>query len=475
MVVMLFCGLVLGAAALLGAVHGDASSTSHVSISLGKSSVAYNNDHLHGLQHDGTPAHKHDIPLEHDLVHVPERSDDRGRIEVPDPPFLESDREWNFGSSRHFSITPFIHSTLSPSHFEPHDHVSRRPYSISISSPAPFIYSAAEKFHYPSFSFPKFSVSTSRPSIGGAKAEKALTGADESHGKKNSSKLTKERTSKPEEKEEQRSNEDSEQESDEKDTGEEGESKDVEQEPHKDKSSITSVVNSKVFHPSQRIPSSINNQEQGILRIPNRPSPPPPNYSIYQSHLLSSHPSAPKQHRLEHKFKYNSEKSPACAKDHKDYCQEDDDYPGYEILNAAYEHSAELLKLYADVSQLNTELSVELSEKTEKHESYLCPANITYAQTFRAKNIGGRWRFIVNNIKLHYQTLTQTVRLEECLLDGEVCPMVPHCYESTCLQNSAYHRFLVYDPYDHHFPFLIESFKLPAACACYLAKYELEH
>ena len=36
-------------------------------------------------------------------------------------------------------------------------------------------------------------------------------------------------------------------------------------------------------------------------------------------------------------------------------------------------------------------------------------------------------------------------------------------------------RFLVYDPYDHYFPFAIETFKLPASCACHNGPYAETH
>ena len=37
------------------------------------------------------------------------------------------------------------------------------------------------------------------------------------------------------------------------------------------------------------------------------------------------------------------------------------------------------------------------------------------------------------------------------------------------------YRFLVYDPCDQYFPFAVETFKLPASCACSLGAYEITH
>ncbi|XP_050704228.1 neurotrophin 1-like [Eriocheir sinensis] len=166
---------------------------------------------------------------------------------------------------------------------------------------------------------------------------------------------------------------------------------------------------------------------------------------------------------------------PACAAaSGKPWCLEDEEYPMYEIQGAAEQNADKLLSLYADVADLNTELSVDLPGY-HKEETYLCPSETAYVRPLRAVNSDGKWRFIVNGIKVHYETLTQTTRLEECLNEGSACPLVPKCYESKCLQKSIYHRFLVYDPYDKYFPFAIETFKLPASCGCLLGASTLDH
>ncbi|KAG7156352.1 Neurotrophin 1-like 6 [Homarus americanus] len=166
---------------------------------------------------------------------------------------------------------------------------------------------------------------------------------------------------------------------------------------------------------------------------------------------------------------------PACATNTtKPWCLEDAEYPTYEIKHAAEQHYEKVLSLYADVADLNTELSVERPNVLEE-ETYLCPSETAYVRPLRAQNTIGKWRVIVNNVDVHYQTLSQTTRIEECLTSGEACPKVPVCYETKCLQKFIYHRFLVYDPYDQYFPFAIESFKLPASCACLLGAYTIDH
>ncbi|XP_045118462.1 neurotrophin 1-like [Portunus trituberculatus] len=171
---------------------------------------------------------------------------------------------------------------------------------------------------------------------------------------------------------------------------------------------------------------------------------------------------------------YGSDQPACAATSGKPWCLEDRDYPTYEIQAAAEQNADKLLTLYADVADLNTELSVDLpSYQTE--ETYLCPSETAYVRPLRAINTEGKWRIIVNGIKVHYETLTQTTRLEECLNPGYPCPLVPQCYESKCLQKSIYHRFLVYDPYDQYFPFAVETFKLPASCACLLGASTLDH
>ncbi|KAK7084713.1 Spaetzle [Halocaridina rubra] len=166
---------------------------------------------------------------------------------------------------------------------------------------------------------------------------------------------------------------------------------------------------------------------------------------------------------------------PACADNTtKPWCLEDSEYPFYELQHALQYNAHHVISLYADVAELNTALSVE-RPKTLKEETYLCPSETSYVKPLRAINTDGKWRVIVNNVDIHYQTLTQTTRIEECLTSGSACPLVPLCYESKCLQKSIVHRFLIYDPYDYYFPFAIETFQLPASCACLLGAYTIDH
>jgi hypothetical protein len=161
---------------------------------------------------------------------------------------------------------------------------------------------------------------------------------------------------------------------------------------------------------------------------------------------------------------------PYCSKGNpKPWCLEDKEYPTYEIEKAIEYHYDSVQQMYKDVLA-NTDNSVaRLKEIVE--ETYLCPSETAYIQPLRAVNIHGKWRIIVNHVKAHYETLTQTARIEECTTPGSACPLVPECYETKCLQKSIYHRFLIYDPYDQYLPFAIDSFKLPSACACYNGPY----
>lgn len=192
-------------------------------------------------------------------------------------------------------------------------------------------------------------------------------------------------------------------------------------------------------------------------------SPAAPAYHQQPRHL-SAHPHAAKDH-------YGP---PACSKNTtKSWCLVDYEYPTYDVQHAIEYHYAAVAALYKDVIA-NTDNSVDRL-KHPSDETYLCPSDTAYVMPLRAVNTQGKWRVIVNQVKAHYETLSQTVRVEECTAAGQKCPLVPECYETKCLQKSVYHRFLVYDPKDYYFPFSIESFKLPAACACYNGAFTEHH
>ncbi|CAG0880219.1 unnamed protein product [Cyprideis torosa] len=166
---------------------------------------------------------------------------------------------------------------------------------------------------------------------------------------------------------------------------------------------------------------------------------------------------------------------PACAANGTlNYCLEDKEYPEYEVKHAIKTHKYGFLELYADVADLNTDNSVDRLTKLVE-ETYICPSETIYARPLRAKNTDGKWRVIVNNVKVDYDEFTQSVRLETCLTPGSKCPLIPDCYETSCLQKWIYHRFVVYDSYDQYFPFAIESFRLPASCACKAEAFAPDH
>ena len=162
---------------------------------------------------------------------------------------------------------------------------------------------------------------------------------------------------------------------------------------------------------------------------------------------------------------------PACSKNTtKPWCLEDSDYPGYDIQYALDQHYEAVLDLYKNVV-VNTENSVDSLDKLAQ-ETFLCPSVTSYVQPLRAINADGKWRVIVNKVETYGYKFDQDVRIEECdVATGTACPLVPSCYDSACVQKSMFHRFLVFDPYDYYFPFAIESFKLPASCACVVGAF----
>ena len=165
--------------------------------------------------------------------------------------------------------------------------------------------------------------------------------------------------------------------------------------------------------------------------------------------------------------------APSCSRiSEKKWCIEDKRYPIRQIEHAGHLHAQGLMDLYADISDLDTELSVK-GKRFLNEETYLCPSETSYIRPVRALNTQGKWKVIVNDVKIHYQKLSQSVRVEECLTKNEPCPLIPHCYKTKCLQKFVYHKFLVFDPYDHNFPFAIDTFRMPSSCSCKIDKYFL--
>ncbi|CAG0923884.1 unnamed protein product [Notodromas monacha] len=202
-----------------------------------------------------------------------------------------------------------------------------------------------------------------------------------------------------------------------------------------------------------------------------------PAYHQPQAYTPAYHqPPAYGSYEQPHAYKAKPYKEiPECSKNSTGpYCLSDAEYPLYEIQDAIKTHKYGFLELYADVADLNTKNSVDrLNELVQ--ETYLCPSETIYARPLRSINSDGKWRIIVNNVKVDYDDFTQTVRLETCQTAGKKCPLVPDCYDTKCVQKHVHHRFLVFDAYDHYFPFAIESFRLPASCACFTEAFDIEH
>ncbi len=164
---------------------------------------------------------------------------------------------------------------------------------------------------------------------------------------------------------------------------------------------------------------------------------------------------------------------PYCAKNsknNKSWCLSDTEYPFYDIQYALDQHIEAVQSLFKDV-MANTANSVDELNRLGD-ETYLCSSSTAYVQPLRAVNVEGKWRIIVNKVESYGYKYAQTARIEECDAPvGTTCTLVPSCYDSKCVQKSVFHRFLVFDPYDQYFPFAIESFKLPASCACVVAAF----
>ena len=163
-----------------------------------------------------------------------------------------------------------------------------------------------------------------------------------------------------------------------------------------------------------------------------------PTYAAPAHHPAPAYGPAPKHKPAPHK---HHEGPPACSKNTtKTWCLEDAEYPAYEISHAIEYNYAGVASLYKDVLA-NTENSVDRLVELPQ-ETYLCASATAYLMPLRAVNTEGKWRIIVNGVKAHYETLTQTARVEECSSPGSACPLVPECYSTKCIQKSIYHRYI---------------------------------
>lgn len=232
---------------------------------------------------------------------------------------------------------------------------------------------------------------------------------------------------------------------------------------------ISPVVHAPIVHASHHL-STVHHASHGVAH----------HGAVHHQSLIHSVPAVPIHHAVPvhhavhaapyHEPKHDEYKPPVCSIDNPmPWCLEDPEYPTYEIEHALQYHYEGVQAIYKDVLA-NTENSVDRLKEIVQ-ETYLCPSVSAYIMPLRAINTNGKWRVIVNGVKAHYETLTQTARIEECTTAGGACPLVPECYETKCLQKNIYHRFLVYDPYDQYFPFAIEAFQLPSSCACYNGAY----
>ena len=510
--------------------EADASSTSHVSISMGKTQVSYANEHIPGQ------SPKSEITLSSPKPISPPKKDSSSSSKSSPsslkhfPP--QSPKHYSLLSSPHMTqhyspSTPELYSPSSPKHFTPLIPKSypppppKRPssehfHSFYHSSPAPAhlpVYASTPRpfYHHPSTFGPQYFPSSPSPKYYPAPSPKYATthkihlpGSDEREKKfpvpkeieiaieelnMSSEKESEKKGDRKEKKvmveeEEQTMENEKMMKMDEEDMMEIEMSEEKGKMSKEGKSTEPDTKSGeKIYHPSLVQEMSYEKEGKGKpLYIPKRTYSPHPVRPIVTPHgKVNSPPKTFRSHfkpfHQPQKEAYDPTETPKCIGDsEKYYCDSDEHYPEYEIGNAAHKHVHKLLELYADIAGLNTELSVDIPEKkADEGESYLCHSDISYSQIYRAKNTKGKWRIIVNDISINYQMLTQTVRLEECILNNESCPLVPRCLESKCLQRFVYHRFLVYDPYDLYFPFAIETFKLPASCACHISDYQIDH
>ncbi|XP_076043831.1 uncharacterized protein LOC143026927 [Oratosquilla oratoria] len=180
---------------------------------------------------------------------------------------------------------------------------------------------------------------------------------------------------------------------------------------------------------------------------------------------------------------------PACALNTSlTYCLEDEDYPLFEV-QAFVQADATFGLKYAEVPGQSADNLVD--GITREHEEtmdysfytgsstgsspfdlthwtgpsgFVCPSEVSYATPKRARNVGGFWRVIVNDL----QEVMQTIRIESCLFPRAACRTIGPSYQSHCLQKHNYQRLLSWDPCDPYKGLFLDTYRFPTACSCFL-------
>ena len=154
---------------------------------------------------------------------------------------------------------------------------------------------------------------------------------------------------------------------------------------------------------------------------------------------------------------------------------------------AALENDQLAAKKLADVADQSAQTLIEGLDEDEQNFDYslyngspydkgnwvsttggfVCPSKVIYGRPMRAVNAEGQWRVIVQYVN----NVTQTQRIETCLVNGGSCRTLVPCHQSRCLQKYSYQRFLSFDPCNPRRGLFVDIYKLPSACSCHIGKW----
>ncbi|XP_071528143.1 neurotrophin 1-like isoform X3 [Panulirus ornatus] len=159
---------------------------------------------------------------------------------------------------------------------------------------------------------------------------------------------------------------------------------------------------------------------------------------------------------------------PACGATGT-YCSYNQNYPLDKVNSIIDRFYNDVRIIYSDLYRFPTHDLVYFDNATLEYRRdghFVCESSVDYMRPGWAQNLRGEWLAILNTDKF-----PQTIRVEKCRYEGKRCEYLPPCYKSKCVQRYSYVRLLCVDPYHPTLRPVVEVFRIPSACSCFVQDF----